>query len=222
MPTDPSTSSGDDDLLDRFEATLPNQRELGERLLARYREPHRAYHNVDHLRHVLTMIDELATDQDLFLVRLAAWFHDAVYDIPERELTNEEASARLSIRELSRAGFEQEDMTQVARLVRLTATHVPGARDPEGELLCDADLAILAAEPAAYERYLEQVRAEYSGVPDEQFLAGRLAILVELAQRPLFRTGKGQSLTAAAQRNLNREIATISERLGVPVEGSEA
>ena len=25
------------------------------------------------------MIDELADDQDLFLVRLAAWFHDAVY-----------------------------------------------------------------------------------------------------------------------------------------------
>ena len=28
------------------------------------------------------MIDELADDHDLFLVRLAAWFHDAVYAIP--------------------------------------------------------------------------------------------------------------------------------------------
>ena len=218
MPTEPE----DQDLLDRWDATLPNQRELGERLLTRYREPHRHHHNVDHLRHVLTMIDELAGDHDLFLVRLAAWFHDAVYDLPERELTNEEASARLSVRELSRAGLEQEDMTQVARLVRLTATHVPGARDAEGELLCDADLAILAAEPAAYANYVEAVRAEYAAVPDEQFDAGRLAVLVELAQRPLFRTGKGQSLLAPAQANLHAEVAAISERLGVPVEGSDA
>ena len=91
------------------------------------------------------MIDELADDQDLFLVRLAAWFHDAVYAIPAGQVSNEEASARLAIRTLGRAGLEQEDLNQVARLVRLTETHVPGARDPEGELLCDADLAILAA-----------------------------------------------------------------------------
>jgi predicted metal-dependent HD superfamily phosphohydrolase len=216
MPTD------DQDLLDRWEATLPNQVELGKRLIERYREPHRHYHNLDHLRYVLIMIDDLATDQDLFLVRLAAWFHDAIYDIPERELTNEEASARLSVRELSRAGLEQEDMTQVARLVRLTASHIPGARDPEGELLSDADLAILAAEPAAYARYVQAVRAEYAAVPEQEFLAGRLAVLVELARRPLFRTGKGQQLLAAAQANLHGEIATISERLGVPVEGSDS
>jgi predicted metal-dependent HD superfamily phosphohydrolase len=216
MPTD------DQDLLDRWEATLPNQIELGKRLIERYREPHRHYHNLDHLRYVLIMIDDLATDQDLFLVRLAAWFHDAIYDIPERELTNEEASARLSVRELSRAGLEQEDMTQVARLVRLTASHIPGARDPEGELLSDADLAILAAEPAAYGCYVQAVRAEYAAVPEQDFLAGRLAVLVELARRPLFRTGRGQQLLAAAQANLHGEIATISERLGVPVEGSDS
>ena len=99
------------------------------------------------------MVDELADDQDLFLVRLAAWFHDAVYAIPAGQLTNEEASARLALRELSRAGLEQEDLNQVARLVRLTATHA--ARQPaipEGELLCDADLAILAAPPEEYAR----------------------------------------------------------------------
>ena len=216
MPTD------DQDLLDRWEATLPNQMELGKRLIERYREPHRHYHNLDHLRSVLIMIDDLATDQDLFLVRLAAWFHDAIYDIPFRELTNEEASARLALRELSRAGLEQEDMTQVARLVRLTASHIPGARDPEGELLSDADLAILAAEPAAYARYVQAVRAEYAAVPEQDFLAGRLAVLVELARRPLFRTGRGQHLLAAAHANLHQEIAAISERLGVPVEGSDS
>ena len=215
MPTD------DQDLLDRWAATLPNQPEMGERLLQRYQEPHRRYHNVDHLRQVLTMVDSLADNQDLFLVRLAAWFHDAIYDIPPRELTNEEASARLAIRELGRAGLEQEDLNQVARLVRLTAGHVPGARDPEGELLCDADLAVLAAPPEDYARYVEAVRDEYAQVPEESFLAGRLAVLIDLAKKPLFRTGKGQRLLAAANQNLEDEIRSLSDRLGIPVEGSQ-
>ena len=94
-------------LLDRWTATCRDQPELGEHLITRYREPHRRYHTADHLRQVLTMIDELAGDQDLFLVRLAAWFHDAVYAIPPGQVTNEEASARLAIRELSRAGWSR-------------------------------------------------------------------------------------------------------------------
>jgi predicted metal-dependent HD superfamily phosphohydrolase len=215
MPTDPESNGIDAELLERWDATLPHQRELGASLLDRYHEPHRRYHTAEHLHHVLVMIDELADNHDIFLVRLAAWFHDAVYTVPAGQLTNEEASARLSRRELSRAGLEQEDLNQVARLVRLTETHVPGARDPEGELLCDADLAILAAPPGAYARYVEQIREEYAGVPDDAFLAGRLAVLTELVQRPLFRTGKGQRLVAPARTNVDAEIAAISDHLGI-------
>src|SRR5215212_8745420 len=110
------------------------------------------------------MIDELADDHDVFLVQLAAWYHDAVYAIPAGQISNEEASARLALRELSLVGLEQEDLNQVARLVRLTETHQPGPRDPDGELLCDADLAILASDPADYAAYVADIRAEYARV----------------------------------------------------------
>lgn len=209
-----------DDLLERWNATLPGQPEIGVDLLRRYAEPHRRYHTAEHLRHVLSMIDELAGNQDLFLVRLAAWFHDAVYAIPAGQLSNEEASARLAIRTLGRTGLEQEDLNQVARLVRLTETHTPGTRDPEGELLCDADLAILAEPPEAYARYVQQVRAEYAAVPEPQFLAGRLAILTELADREIFRTTKGRRLTETARENLAAEMEFLARRLGTAVEGS--
>ena len=208
-------------MMQRWADLLPDHPEIGEDLLRRYAESHRRYHTVDHLADVLTGIDELASgSEDLFLVRLAAWFHDAVYAIPAGQVSNEEASARLAIRTLGRVGLEQEDLTQVARLVRLTETHVPGTRDPEGELLCDADLAILAAEPAAYDNYVEQIREEYARVPEEQFLAGRLAVLTALADRELFRTGKGRRLAGAARANLEREMQTLISRLGV--EGSNA
>ena len=214
------TDAQRDDLIARWNATLSNQEPLGESLVRRYAEPHRHYHNVDHLQQVLMTIDELADDQDLFLVRLAAWFHDAIYDIPYRELTNEEASARLSVRELGRAGLEQEDLTQVARLVRLTATHLPGSRDPEGELLCDADLAILAAPPERYAAYTEAVRAEYAQVPEREFVAARLDVLEPMLEGELFRTGRGRAMTEAAQANLAAECQSLQDRLDVLAAGS--
>lgn len=221
MPTDPfhvhelEPEELDAELTTRWDALMPVSPELGRALLRRYAEGHRRYHDRAHLLQVLRMVDQLAGEEDLYLVRLAAWFHDAVYDLPERELTNEEASARLSIRELSRAGFEQEDITQVARLVRLTATHAPGGRDPEGELLCDADLAVLAAPPERYHAYVAAVRAEYAAVPEERFLRGRLAVLEPLADSEIFRSGKAQSLKAAARANLERELWSLRDQLGL-------
>ena len=217
MPTDDHKS----ELLARWDATLPQQHELGENLITRYSEPHRQYHTTRHLLHMLTMIDQLADDHDVFLVQLAAWFHDAVYAIPAGQVSNEEASARLALRELSRVGLEQEDLNQIARLVRLTETHVPGPRDPDGELLCDADLAILAADPALYADYVTAVREEYAQLPEEEFLAGRLALLTALADREIFRTAKGRQLSDAARANLAAEMNALRDRLGIAVEGSD-
>jgi predicted metal-dependent HD superfamily phosphohydrolase len=218
MPTDDHRA----ELMARWNATLPQQPELGEGLINRYREPHRRYHGTGHLLHVLTMIDQLADDHDLFLVRLAAWYHDAVYAIPPGQLSNEEASARLALRELSLVGLEQEDLNQIARLIRLTETHLPGPRDREGELLCDADLSILGSDPSEYADYVAAVQEEYAKLPQEEFLAGRLAMLIEHADREIFRTAKGrQKLSAAAQGNLAREITELRDRLGIPVEGSD-
>ena len=220
MPTDRTPRPLDEadaaELRERWHAVLPHQAELGEALVARYREPHRRYHDVRHLLAVLRNVDAFAGDEDLFLVRLAAWFHDAVYDVPERELTNEEGSARLALRELSRAGFEQEDLTQVARLVRLTADHAPGTRDPEGDLLCDADLAVLAGTPEEYAAYVRDVREEHPDVAEDDFLAARLAVLAPLLERgELFRTGRGKQLGDAARANVRTEVLSLAERLGV-------
>jgi predicted metal-dependent HD superfamily phosphohydrolase len=217
MPTDDHQT----ELMARWNATLPHQPELAKDLIARYNEPHRHYHTTEHLLQVLRMIDQLADDHDLFLVRLAAWYHDAVYAIPAGQVSSEEASARLALRQLSLVGLEQEDLNQIARLVRLTETHLPGSRDPEGELLCDADLSILASDPAKYADYVAAVRAEYAKLPEEEFLAGRFAVLTTLADREIFHTSKGRQLIDAARVNIESEITALAERLGIPVEGSD-
>jgi predicted metal-dependent HD superfamily phosphohydrolase len=192
----------------------------GEDLLRRYAEPARAYHTLVHLADVLARLDVLATDPRVALpareravVSLAAFFHDAIYDaIPDNGAgSNEAASARLAREVLLLLGAPRPVTAEVARLVDLTAAHDPAPDDRLGALLCDADLGVLAAAPAAYEAYAAAVRREYAAVPDELFRAGRARILTALIERPaIFRTPPGhESWEAPARANVTAEVARL-------------
>ncbi|MFE5329627.1 metal-dependent phosphohydrolase [Embleya sp. NPDC056575] len=181
-----------------------------ESLLARYAEPHRRYHDTDHLRTVLDLIGELAYEaDDADAVMLAAWFHDAVYD-PARA-DNEERSARLAERGLREAGVAPALVAETARLVRVTAEHAPGEHDHNAHVLCDADLAILAADRERYEAYTAAVREEYAFVPDEAFRAARAAVLRDLMSLPrLFHTRLGAArYEEAARFNMRAELERL-------------
>ncbi|HEV7823618.1 MAG TPA: metal-dependent phosphohydrolase [Mycobacteriales bacterium] len=170
-------------LLQRWSALLPGAEALGEDLLVRWSEPHRRYHTPDHLAAMLSVVDGHASEaDDPDAVRLAVWFHDAVYD--PRRTDNEDMSAALAARVLPAAGVPSERVAAVARLVRLTGTHDPGPSDRDGALLSDADLAVLAGEPDAYAAYAAAVREEYAHVPDEPFRSGRAAVLRSLVALP--------------------------------------
>ncbi|WP_018683297.1 HD domain-containing protein [Actinokineospora enzanensis] len=182
--------------------------DLGRSLLARWSEPGRRYHDVDHLTTVLSGVDDLVTHAaDPDLVRLAAWYHDAVY---LGRADDEEASARLAETELPAVGLSAEATGEVARLVRLTAGHRTAPGDRNGEVLCDADLAILAS--AEYRAYVDAVRAEYAHVPDDQFRAGRAAVLRGLLELPqLYRTPQARSRwETAARANMTAELAELN------------
>ncbi|MFJ6917920.1 hypothetical protein ACIQUX_28725 [Streptomyces sp. NPDC101133] len=189
----------------------PDPAPYADNLLARWQEPQRRYHTLAHLTAVLDHVDVLAEHaDDVDVVRLAAWFHDAVY-LPERS-ENEERSARLAERALPEAGVPAERTAEVARLVRLTVTHAPAGDDRDGQVLCDADLAILASPPSAYAAYTAAVREEYHFVPNEAFRAGRAAILRQLLDLPaLFHTPHGQrEWEATARHNLAGELEMLS------------
>ncbi|WP_436786760.1 HD domain-containing protein [Yinghuangia sp. YIM S10712] len=183
---------------------------VGEDLIDRYSQPHRRYHGTAHLLAVLELIDELAPDaDDPDAARLAAWFHDAVYD-PARA-DNEERSARLAERALTEAGVAAPLVAETARLVRVTAEHAPTEGDRNAAVLCDADLAILGTDRATYERYAAAVREEYSFVPDEAFRPARAAVLRELLSLPkLFHTATGFArYEETARANLRAELERL-------------
>ncbi|GIJ51585.1 hypothetical protein Val02_84710 [Virgisporangium aliadipatigenens] len=142
-------------------------------------------------------------------VRLAAWYHDAVYD--PRGADNEGASAQLAAATLASLGADNVD--EVVRLVRLTAGHAPTAEDRNGRLLCDADLAVLAGTPQEYDAYAAAVRREYAHVPDELFRAGRSAVLRQLRDLPtLYRAVPDRAAwDSRARANLDRELTSLME-----------
>jgi predicted metal-dependent HD superfamily phosphohydrolase len=198
------------ELLDRWRTLLPDRPDIGVELVDRWSRPGRHYHNPDHLLAVLNIVDEfagLAPDADA--VRLAAWYHDAVYDPAAGD--NEERSAALAETELTGAGVPAGRVAETARLVRLTAGHRVADGDRGGALLADADLAILAAAPADYDRYAAAVRREYAHLPDETFRAGRAVVLRALTDLPaLYRiVPPRREWEARARANLARELREL-------------
>jgi predicted metal-dependent HD superfamily phosphohydrolase len=190
----------------------PTSRTEWAAVVAAWSEPHRRYHDLAHLAAVLGLVGELsdaAGDPDA--VRLAAWYHDVVYD-PERT-DNEQVSA-----ERARAGLRglvpDERLDEVVRLVLLTAGHDPADGDANGAVLCDADLAVLAGPPESYAAYASAVRDEYGHLSDEEFTAGRIAVLEHLLALPaLFRTTEGAELwTERARANLTAELTLLRRR----------
>jgi predicted metal-dependent HD superfamily phosphohydrolase len=134
----------------------PTSRTEWSALIAAWSEPHRRYHDLAHLAAVLGLVGQLAeAADDPDAVRLAAWYHDVVYD-PERSDNEQVSAAR------ARAGLRGlvtgERLDEVERLVLLTAGHDPEPGDANGAVLSDADLAVLAAPPEAYAAYASAVR----------------------------------------------------------------
>lgn len=173
-------------------------------LLARYAEPHRAYHTLDHVRdclaHVAAARHLLARPAE---AELAVWFHDAIYD--PRRGDNEERSARLAEGVLSAAGIEGETARRIGDLIRLTA-HARDDLDGDAAVVCDADLAILGAEPARFDAYDAAIRREYDWVPEDVYRRERGRVLAGFLVRPrLYHTAHfRERFEARARENLRR------------------
>jgi len=180
-------------------------------LVERYGERHRRYHTIEHVATVLRTTESLAgLAADLPAVRLAAWYHDIVYD-PEQS-GNEARSAVLAAAHLTGLSVPAETVQETARLIELTATHQVERTDRNGAVLMDADLWILAVSPDRYDRYRAGVRAEYANIDDRAFDAGRAAVLRRMLARPhIYCTRDFRAEREPRARwNLERELAELS------------
>lgn len=176
----------------------------GQELVARWSEPHRHYHNLDHLRAGLEEVEDPVT-------RLAVWGHDAIYD--PRSPANEERSALLLTHLLHRCQAPPEVIAESARLVRLTKGHAVEPGDGRGMVMADADLNVLTRPWPGYLSYVDAVRREYAHVSEEQWRAGRAAVLRGLLDLPaMFHLHPERE--APARANIHRELAQLNHDAG--------
>jgi predicted metal-dependent HD superfamily phosphohydrolase len=177
-------------------------------VLARYAEPHRAYHTGEHIARTLTLLDGVRgrlhrPDE----AELAVWLHDLVYD--PRAADNEARSADLAVGWLAEGGADPARGEHVRALI-LATRHAAPPTDHDARYVVDADLSILGAPPADFDRYEIQVREEYRFRSEAEWRAGRARLLRGFLDHPqLFLTGEFAVFEASARANLARSIRRL-------------
>lgn len=171
-------------------------------IVLRYAEPHRAYHTIHHIEHVLAKVDEIGQGEEPDVV-LAAILHDVIY-APGRD-DNEDRSADYARRVLA----DHPQVDRVASLIAATKAHDGPEGDDGLDALLDADLSTFADDNEG--KNGELIRQEYAAVPTEAFRAGRRQILQHFLERePLYRTERMRTrYEAKAKANIRRAIDRI-------------
>ncbi len=193
-------------------ASTTSAHALAERLVGRWTQAHRGYHDARHLHELLGALAILADPTrrvDLALARLAGWFHDAVYE-PGRP-DNEAASAMLADAELSALGVSAGHRAAIQDLILHTAEHALPEADSPAAWLHDADLWILSAPVARFDEYCAQVRVEYAVVPPARYARERSRILGALRDRPRLyaQDHAHREWEGPARSNLTRELERL-------------
>lgn len=187
---------------------------LRDALLAAYAEPHRAYHNQQHLAECLALARaHRALAPDVGQLLFALWFHDAVYDTTRQD--NEQRSAEWARQALAEAGASAAAQEAVYRLIMVTRHHKL-AQQADEQLLVDIDLAILGTEPARFEESNRQIRAEYQWVPEPLYLHKRRELLASFLARPFIYNTAAFRATheAQARANLEQALAALDAAAG--------
>lgn len=189
---------------------------VGADLLRRLGEEHRRYHTARHVVEMFWALEDLeeagfVSAREAALARVAAWFHDAVYDTSSSGGENEVDSAALAVRDLAALGFADEDVETVRDLVLSTHDHELSGT-PLAAAFHDADLWILSSPPGRYDEYTVQVREEYAAVPDDVFRAARASILRPFLDREsIYATAFArESWEDAARANLAAELGLLT------------
>lgn len=172
-----------------------------------YSEPHRAYHNLVHINNFLNLLDTfLPQIQEPALFEWAIWYHDAIYNIKDKD--NELQSAVL-FQNIFKNDLNLNQLQYVDNLIMSTAGHQPRAAENDVYYFLDFDLAILAADSKTYQDYSIAIWQEYKTLyPKLLYKIGRKKVLKNFLDRPklFFSTSFFEKYEATARQNLALEL----------------
>ncbi len=173
-----------------------------------YRQPHRGYHNQDHLDELIELARKHTPDLD-DAEQLALLFHDAVYVPGAARGDNERLSALLMRASVAPLDLGPIDLERAQRII-LATTHAEPA-PAEAARVCDLDLWRLAAPWDDFQRHALGIRHEYLHLHANEaaFWAARRAFYKSMLAKPaLFATDYFRHrFEPAARANMTRALA---------------
>ncbi|MEL4308787.1 Pycsar system effector family protein [Joostella sp. CR20] len=122
--------------------------------------PKNKYHNLMHTQNVVSAVTKIATYEncqphDIFLLQLAAWFHDTGYT--KTDVGHEAESIIITADYLNQIDISAADKTTVEKLILATKPSVPSTSKLE-QIIKDADCSHVASEE--FFEVSEQLRLE--------------------------------------------------------------
>ncbi len=175
-----------------------------------YQEEKRCYHNLDHLNYIYRKLEECTQKaENREAVLFALFYHDLIYDIPNNN--NEARSAETGAMRMTGLGLGRSTIDLCVKHILATRDHRK-SDNPDTDLFCDADIAILGESGPVYDDYCRKVRREYFEFSEEEFARGRSAEIQKLLEmEQIFKTQHFHDrYEKAARRNLATEIEKLS------------
>jgi len=161
-----------------------------QRIRERYSEPQRNYHTWQHIEACLKELDSVRDKiHNHDAVFLAIIFHDIIYDPTKHD--NEEESAKYALKFIDSIILPTEEISkvdlsaEVIRLIIATKKHQPNPlsiRD-DSKYFLDIDLSILGQSEEIFDKYEDDIRKEYSFVPEYIYKIERTKILESFIYR---------------------------------------
>ena len=193
-------------------------------------EPHmkvtdkRPYHNLLHVADLLAWADRIGV-RDRASVGLSIYFHDVIYEPLVGR--NEERSAEMFEKFAKQASqyCKDEEWCRAERIRdaanwiietknHTTTKYVSPFSQEDFLLFLDFDMSILGSDRERYRQYAQNVRQEYSHIPDAQFRNGRTQFLMSLSRAPdadIFKTERMRDLLLKnARDNIAWEIEQLA------------
>jgi predicted metal-dependent HD superfamily phosphohydrolase len=186
-----------------------------------YNEPHRKYHNLQHIGSILSKIPLFVQEYGLsplhsLHLEILAWYHDVVYT-PGNKM-NEAASSNVYME-------DRDSLPKVTGGSRIIDTIVKTGSyedhashtDPPtfiAAIFFDLDLADMGTD--SYIPNSFKIREEFGEFSDLEWLAGRQKFLADFLSRPfIFHTSLGYKLwEEKARRNMENELHFLKGKYG--------
>lgn len=187
---------------------VPNTDQLIEEYRAAYSQPHRRYHNLEHVNYLLSALTAVPQPSPALL--MAALYHFFFYDATRDD--NEKRSADYLRTKLQAAGVNANFIDAVTAIMLAPINSVDMSfSSVESQHLADADMSIYGESPEVYNRYIAAVREEFGNLGDFNWYQTRVRFLLGLLkQNRIFHTEEFYSkFEKHARSNMATELITM-------------